>query len=310
MKLATTTGDFREYLAKDDISGAARLLAQCGFRHIDVSLDGADFPGSALCSEHWREWAEEIRQAGAELGVDFVQAHASNGCFEDGAEREARMAMLKREMEVCRILGIPGMVVHGICRNGGDRAEFLEANTRFYRELLSAAETVGVRIYTENTCRQNCPSYFLFEGKDFNELRHRLGNHPLFGCCWDVGHANCQGVDQYQCICDMGDGLMAVHIHDNNFGWDLHLPPYTGNTCYDAILSGLVKVGFPGPFTLEAFSLPVPQTFCFCNRPHFQGKGPGYDRLGMLPLEFKLRSETLMHDIAKYMLDTYGCFEE
>ena len=186
----------------------------------------------------------------------------------------------------------------------------MDANTRFYGQLLPEAEATGVRIYTENTCRQNCPSYFLFEGADFNELRGRLGNHPLFGCCWDVGHGNCHGVDQYKSIMEMGDGLMAVHIHDNVHGFDAHLQPFCGNTNYDAIINGLVDGGFKGYFTLESFSLPVPKTFCNCGRQSFLQKGPDFDRLSMLPLEFKMRSETLMLDIVRYMLKTYNCLEE
>lgn len=310
MKIATTTADFKEYVARDDAAGAVRLLAKCGFRHADLSMDSAFFDGSAMCSDNWRQWAEGIRRAGEESGVDFVQAHASDGCFAPGPERDRRIAMLKREMEICRVLGIPGMVVHAVSRPEGSREEFMAANARFYRELLPTAEKTGVRIYTENTCRQNCPTYYLFEGADLHELRKLLDDHPLFGFCWDVGHANCHPVDQYESIMAMGGALMAVHIHDNNFGHDMHLAPFTGTTGYDAVISGLLDVGFKGYFTLEAFSVPVPHTFCFCRRKRFARNGQDVDRLLMLPLELKLRSETLMLDTAKYMLDAYGCREE
>ena len=306
MKIATTTGDFLDYVAKDDIQGAVRLLAQCGFRHIDVNLGGAMFKESMLCSDGWEKWAEEIKETGLELGVDFVQAHASDSAYALGEKRDYCMELLRRELQICKMLSIPGMVVHGICRPQGDREDFMRANTEMYAELLKTAEETGVRIYTENTCTANCPTYFLYEGADFNELRERLGNHPLFGCCWDVGHANVQGVDQYKCITEMGDGLMAVHIHDNDGRRDLHLQPYSGNTGYDAIIKGLLDVGFKGCFTLEAFSLPVAQTFCFCRRKHFTE----HDKLGMLPLEYKMRSQTYMLDVTRYMLETYGCFEE
>ena len=310
MKIATTTGDFKDYVARDNVAGAVRLLAACGFKHIDVSLDSVFYDGSPMRSDNWREWAEGIRKAGEEVGVDFVQAHATDGCFDEGPARTYRICMLKREMQICKLLGIPGMVVHAICRPNGTREEFMDANTRFYGQLLPDAEATGVRIYTENTCRQNCPSYFLFEGADFNELRDRLGNHPLFGCCWDVGHGNCHGVDQYKSIMEMGDGLMAVHIHDNVHGFDAHLQPFCGNTNYDAIINGLVDGGFKGYFTLESFSLPVPKSFCNCGRKSFLQKGPDFDRLSMLPLEFKMRSETLMLDIVRYMLKTYNCLED
>ncbi|MBP5672795.1 MAG: sugar phosphate isomerase/epimerase [Victivallales bacterium] len=310
MRIATTTGDFKDYVARENVAGAVRLLAACGFKHIDVSLDSVYYDGSPMRSDNWREWAEGIRKAGEEVGVDFVQAHATDGCFDEGPDREYRISMLKREMQICKMLGIPGMVVHGICRPNGTREEFMAANAKFYGELLPEAETTGVKIYTENTCWQNCPTYFLFEGADFNELRARLNNHPMFGCCWDVGHGNCHGVDQYKSIMEMGDGLMAVHIHDNVHGFDAHVQPFCGNTNYDAIINGLIDVGFKGCFTLESYSLPVPRSFCNCNRQRFLQKGSEFDRLSMLPIEFKMRSEILMLDIVRYMLQTYNCLDD
>ena len=75
---------------------------------------------------------------------------------------------------------------------------------------------------------------------------------------------------------------------------------------YDAIINGLLDVHFKGPFTLEAFCTPVAQSFYFCRRKHFTQKGPACDRLAMPPLDFKLRSETLMLDMTRYMLNSYG----
>ena len=305
MKIATTTGDFKDYVDVGSEAESVKLLAQCGFKHIDVGMNL-----SVIEADNWREWAESLRRAGEETGLDFVQAHGTDACFEPGEKRDRLVEMLKRELQVCKMLGIPRIVIHGIWRRDGERGEFMEANEPLYRELLPAAEETGVCICTENTCRQNCPTYFLFEGSDLNELRERLDRHPLFGFCWDVGHANCHGVDQYQSILAMGDGLKAVHIHDTNFGVDMHQAPFTGSTSYDAVINGLLDAGYKGYFTLEAFSLPVPKSFCFCRRKRFEAKGPEFERLMMLPLEFKMRSEKLMFDVVKYMLETYDCFEE
>ncbi len=310
MRIATTTGDFKDYVAKDDIPQAIRLLAKCGFKHIDVSLDSAYFKGSKMLSDGWEKWVDDIKRTGDELGVEFIQAHASNSAYAPGENRDYCMEMLRREMRICQMLGIPGMVVHGICKAHGDREDFMVKNAEMYGELLPTAEETGVRIYTENTCRQNCPTYYLYDGADLNELRSRLGNHPLFGFCWDVGHANCHDVDQYKCITDMGDGLMAVHIHDNDGCRDLHLQPYSGNTCYDAIIKGLIDIDFKGPFTLEALSIPVAPTFCFCNRKRFTQKGDEGDKLWLPPIEFKKRAEKLMYDMTRWMLESYDCFEE
>ena len=139
MKIATTTGDFLDYVAKDDIQEAVRLLAKCGFRHIDVNLGGAVFKESKLCSDGWEKWAAEIKETGMELGVDFVQAHASDSAYEPGLKRDYCMDLLRRELQICKLLGIPGMVVHAIYRPQGDREDFMRANTAMYAELLKTA---------------------------------------------------------------------------------------------------------------------------------------------------------------------------
>ena len=61
---------------------------------------------------------------------------------------------------------------------------------------------------------------------------------------------------------------------------------------------------------MEAFSMPSPQTFCFCNRKSFEKDGRVYNRLGMPPVSIKIRSERLMHDVAQFMLEAYDCYEE
>ena len=308
MKIATTTGDLRAYLGCDAAAETTRLLAQCGFKHIDVSMYHNFDEGAALRSDNWREWAEGILRAGDEAGVDFVQAHGSDGCIDTGEERDRRIEVLKRELHVCKMLGIPNIVVHGVWRRGAGREEFMEANVRFYAALLPTAEETGVCVCTENTCRQNLPEYYIFEGSDFNELRERLAKHPLFGCCWDVGHANCHPVDQYKCIMELGDGLKAVHIHDTNFGVDAHMIPFQGSVSYAAVINGLLDVGFKGYFTLESVTIPV--SAGFSRRKPFKAKGHDFERLTTLPLEFKLRSEKFMLDVARYMLTTYDCLEE
>ena len=123
MKIATSTGDFREYLDWNDAAGAVRLLAQCGFRHIDLNMYRSFAEDSTLCSDSWREWAEGIRQAGNEAGVDFVQAHGSDGSFAAGEEYDRRIEILKREL-LCR----PFPDKHHPCRAVG--ASFTEKITK------------------------------------------------------------------------------------------------------------------------------------------------------------------------------------
>ena len=307
MKIATTTADFEEYVSsRDDVCRILPMMRDSGFEHIDLNMYRSNQPDSPISRNTWERWADDIAETGARLGVDFVQAHSSDTAFDAGEQHDRELECVRRELRVCQKLGIRGMTIHAIYKPNTTREEFMEANTRYYSELLRVAEETGVMVYTENTCTKNCPTYYLVTGDDMNELRERLDRHPLFGFCWDVGHANVQRLNQYNEIITMGDGLQALHIHDN-FADDTHGQPYSGTCSYDQIMKGLVDVGYKGYFTLEAYSLPSPKSFL--GRPAVEKDGVVYDKLTTLPLSLKIRSERLMLDVARYILDTYGCLE-
>lgn len=300
MKIATTTCDFKGYFHSMDVCRILPLMAESGFRHIDLNLWDAYYQDSPLLKDDWEAWADDVLATGERLGLDFVQAHASDGAYFAGPDREQRVELLKRELKVCRKLGIRGMVVHAVYRPQGTREEFMDVNAAFYKELMPAAAESGVQVYTENTCEHNCPTYYILDGADVNELCERVAVPEFFGCCWDIGHAHIQKVDQRQCLNVMGSNLRAVHIHDNMGNADSHIQPYSGNLNFDAVLAGLKDIGFDSYFTLEAFSLPLPSYSC-----RRQG-----DKLLMPSLSIKVRGERLMYDVARFMLETYGCYED
>ncbi len=308
MKIATTTADFEEYVpSRDDVCHILPMLHDSGFYHVDVNMYRSNFAGSSVAENRWERWADEIAETGARLGMDFVQAHSSDTVFDAGEKYDYDLECVRREIRVCQKLGIRGMTIHALYKPNTTREEFMQANVAYYTELLKTAEETGVMVYTENTCTRNCPTYYLVTGSDMNELRERLGKHPLFGFCWDVGHANVQRLKQYDEIVTMGDGLQALHIHDNFFD-DTHGQPYCGNCGYDPIIKGLIDIDYKNYFTLEAYSLPSPKSFL--GRPSLEKDGVVYDKLTTLPLSLKIRSERLMLDVTRYMLDTYNCLEE
>ena len=119
MKIATTTGDFDNYVAAGtDVCEKLQMLADSGFRHIDLNMYQVDFEGSPFVENTWESWAYDIANTGARLGLDFVQAHGSDSAYDAGELRRRRMDMIANELRVCKMLGIPGMVVHAVCRPG------------------------------------------------------------------------------------------------------------------------------------------------------------------------------------------------
>jgi L-ribulose-5-phosphate 3-epimerase len=75
-------------------------------------------------------------------------------------------------------------------------------------------------------------------------------NHPLFGACWDTGHANEQGLKQ-QAMVELGSRLKAMHINDNDGIRDQHLLPYQGNINWASVVQSLKAIGYEGAFTYE-----------------------------------------------------------
>lgn len=315
MKLATTTADFQAY-ARDsmDIKTILPLLSECNFKYIDLNLYHDPCRATPLSGGGWEKWAKEIHACAELLGLTFVQAHGSDMAYERGADYDRRLEIMRREMLVCKRLGIDRIVVHAVSAPGGTRRDFVQKNALMYRELLLMSENTGVAVLTENTCVTNAPSYYLVNAADFHALDEAVGRHPLFGICWDVGHAHVQGVDQYAEMTALGERMKAVHIHDN-LGrrespafMDFHMQPYAGSCNYDAILKALKDMKFRYPFTLEAYAVPAPPSAV--GRGAYKQNGEVFDKLQTLPLAFKIRSETLMRDIAQHMLEAYGCYEE
>lgn len=311
MKLATTTGDFICFQNRLDSysanSEALVLLAECGFKYVDLNFYGTINEGGPIATDGWREWAMDLKKTAERLGLVFVQAHSTDSVCEKGETRDRLTGYIKRQIEVCHILGIPGMVVHGLNKKDTDRDFFINLNVEFYSELLETAREFDVCIYTENTCKKNCPYYFIFDADDFHRLDAALGKPDHFGMCLDVGHAHIEGVDIYDMIQGLGDRLLAVHIHDNT-GSDYHMQPFSGNLNFDAVVKGLIDAGYKGYFTLEALSIPSPARLL--GRRKLVKNDITYAKLNDLPMEFKLRSERLLHDIAVYMLKAYDCYEE
>lgn len=309
MKIATTTGDFREYASLADIPALLTFLADSGFRYADLNLDCAFYEGSPLCSNNWEQWTYEIGNTAARLGIGLVQAHSSDTAYEYGERRDYLTSIIEREIAICGKLGVGQMVVHAVYTHQGERDDFMVKNTELYKSLMPAAEKENVGICTENTCLGNCPHYYLFTAEDLNELCAKV-DHPLFGVCWDVGHGHWHHVDPYETIMALGKNLKALHVHDNFGDYDRHIQPYAGNFCFDALLKGLQDSGYAGCFTLEAFCTPVASGFCNCSRKPFVKEGVVYDKALMPPVSFKIRSERLMLDTVRWMLDAYGLADE
>ncbi|MGN1345962.1 MAG: sugar phosphate isomerase/epimerase family protein [Eubacteriales bacterium] len=300
MKIATTIGEMYPYVSAP--AEAVRAYEGTGFRHLDYSFYNVLYPGSPFLGDDWRREVEDAGNAAAALGFRFVQAHSpAYNPLDPAADHEAGLRATLRSIEACGMLGIPNIVVHSGYTTRltypASRDAYFQENLAFYRSLYPAMEKYGVRVLIENSAEGNMGSrYFFMTGEEMADFLQYAG-HPLLGACWDTGHGNMRGADQYRELTSLGTFLQAVHIQDNHGGADEHIAPFFGTVSMDAVLRGLLAVQFQGYFTFESDNF-LPR------RP--AGDGP----LASAPLSVKRASLALLYEIGRACLSAYGCCEE
>ena len=296
MKIATTIAEVLSYVDLN-AAEAVEFYRETGFKYLDFSFYHAvTRPDHPLMKEGWKEWVLAAKKAAEDGGIQWVQAHLP-ACKLIGEGKELGLKACLRAIEACGILDIENAVIHSSFAEGDfrypqDRDAYFAANKPFLDALVPAMEKHGVRVLLENSCQVNTRGlYFPMTAADLNAFIAHLG-HPLFGACWDIGHAHIEGLDQRDELVALGNNLKAVHIHDNNGRSDQHQPVFNGTLNWDSFLRGLKDSGFEGPFTYEIDGF-LPYT-----------KEP--DSLADLRREKKRDSLKDQYKTAKQLLAAYG----
>ncbi len=310
MRLATTIGDFHRFTKTP--AEAVRAFEGTGFRYLDYSFYSVIYPGSPFLTGDWFREVDEAAEAAEKLGFTFVQAHSPGyNPLDPAGDHEAGMLATLRSIEACGRLGIRNLVVHsGISeqmRYPEDQDDYFLANRAYYESLFPAMERWNVNVLIENSAEENMQGKFFFmTGREMTEFLDWIG-HPLLHACWDIGHANMRGANQYREICDLGRHLYALHIQDNFGTYDEHFAPLMGTVDLDAVIQGLIRIGYKGYFAFEAdHMLPAARSW-----PHarMQTEGIAERPLASPSLELRRKAEKLLYEIGVFILTAYHCFE-
>ena len=255
MKIATTTAEVLSYTEQDPVR-ALSFYEDSGFRFLDYSFyHMLKFPEHPLMKDNWKEIILKVKEESDRMDLQWVQAHLP-ACKLLYEGKEDGLKACLRAIEACGILGIKLAVIHSSFAEGDfrypqDKDAYFAANKPFFDALIPAMERYGVSVLLENSCEVNMQGrYFPMTAADLNDMVAYL-NHPLFGACWDIGHAHIQGLDQHDELVALGTNLKAVHIHDNNGKKDQHQTVFNGTLDWDSFLRGIRDSGFEGPFTYE-----------------------------------------------------------
>jgi len=312
MKLSMATSSLNGYV-ETGISERTTLQAMrdSGFACIDYEIHDEMLAGD------YEKRAEETAKMLSELGLSATQGHAPMYNPLNPPEQIDCLDLYTRTLRFCKAAGIPQVVIHPGAVKGDSREQFFEKNVAFYKSLIPAAEETGVCVLIENIGNYADP-YYLWNGADLREMIDRV-DHPLFGACWDVGHAHHfwpEDGNQYDSILALGDKLKALHIHENcgyfeeprmHYRIDMHTMPFASvhsPMSFDEILQALKDVGYKGTFSFECL---FPAKKFHAN---FVYQGERVTKLQMLPLSLWQKFNAVIYEMGQYMLETYDLFEE
>lgn len=239
-----------------DPATGIRQCAEAGFSRIDFNFAKAAQKGDRpLTGDGYLDWAKAMRAVADEAGVTAEQTHAHWFYIEDQSSPDVawNMEMLRRSVEASAVMGDrPWVVTHPLSL--ADAEGYNEKKTRrflldLYGELGDLAAKCGVRIAMENLF----PGGMRFFGccpEDLLWLMEEL-NDPLFGICWDFGHANRAKLDHVPALRAVAPYLRVTHVHDNKGVSDDHFMPYFGNIPWKEILPEVGRIGYTGNWNFE-----------------------------------------------------------
>ncbi len=179
-------------------------------------------------------------------------------------DRAERMEKMKRSIRMTSVLGCKNWVIHPLMPFGiedlesGDAEKTWEINVPFMRELLSIAKEYDITI-----CFENMPMRKFSIATPADILRFvREMNDDHFKVCLDTGHVTVfDGLSLADSVYLLKDEIRTLHVHDNKYGFDMHLMPFFGNTEWYSFGKALKDIGFDGSFSLETYpsgKLPTP----------------------------------------------------
>lgn len=257
MIISTTTGTLNNRLGyKTTIS----LLKDAGFNHYDLSLySNTDETKAFLDKDNYLKTAQDFKAYADSIGISCNQTHAPfPSSVGDETKDKEIFENLVRAIEVSATLGAEVIVIHPLqhLNYAEHQKELFEMNVKFYKELIPYAEKFGIKIATENMWQLNLPTKVPTDSVcsrawEFCELIDAVDSEWLVGCL-DIGHASLMNADIPDFIKNLGDRLLALHIHDTNLKEDSHTLPFTLKIDFEAMCKALGEIDYKGDVTFEA----------------------------------------------------------
>ena len=237
-------------------------LKEHGFSSIDCNLSGTNAWYYTMDEAEMETELKKRKELMDLAGITVSQVHGPwRWPVQDSTpeQRAERLEKMKKAVYLTTLLGSKNMVIHPIMPCGiedilsGDEQKTWDINMEFMQELLAYAKEMGVTI-----CLENMPFIDFSLSKPCDILRFvKAIDDENFKICLDTGHvAVFEGISVKESVVSCGREIRAFHIHDNKFGMDLHMMPFSGNINWTEFSEALKEIEFDGVFSLETAPSP------------------------------------------------------
>lgn len=236
---------------------ALKAIKDAGFDCVDYSFYWSD--ELHILDDNYAEYAKDLRKYMDEIGLVCNQTHAT---FDFQPHMEMSMSCKEyrdtvRSIEASGILGAKCVVVHALKTAHCDDEEYLEINRKFYKSLEDTAKKSGVKIGVENLFyydkKCECHRGSFGNPKMLSAFVREMGTDN-FCACIDLGHASLVGYEPQDFVNGMDKGLIeALHVQDNDYHGDRHVPPFHGGFNWEKIIESLKNYGYTGEINFEVF---------------------------------------------------------
>lgn len=230
---------------------APAVFKKAGFEAMDINFAATIYDGEykhepILDGDNYLSQAMEVKQACDENGLEMTVSHLPfyNYEMEDKEKLAFCNQMMERAIRASAHVGVQYAVVHP--HRCPAKHIKIARTVEILRPFVELGRSLGVTLCVENMYTVTA------------EATRMIADALDCGICWDVGHANFGGHDQYAGIMTCGERLKVLHLHDNNGQADLHIPAFQGNINWQEVMRALRDVKFEGELNFEVAVSRVP----------------------------------------------------
>jgi L-ribulose-5-phosphate 3-epimerase len=259
MRLSTSTCINERVLWGKDIfytcEQSIKACAKAGYRVLDMNFASYSRGSLPLTQPDWEDWIKAQKELSDLYGIEYSQAHAHFYEWENvfGGNEAWHEELIRRSIIGAGIMDAKWLVIHPVSfadETWYSHQKSLMQNVVVFQKYAELAAANNVKIAIENMIESKTARRYASSTEELLELLEVL-HDPIFGICWDFGHAHISGINQCAALRAIGAHLKALHVADNRGEKDDHLAPYFGTINWEAIMKTLQEIGYKGDFTFE-----------------------------------------------------------